>query len=185
MFNSSADLDLKDTNYILWGRDVSPPSLTLYNSGDIFMQKEHADLTEVLDASQISLICSISHHLFSLYPALKYLPLNQNMHFTYKPLVLSSLLFTAGFLNTLLQLAEFAFKFHRFVQSVWLGKPLWAIRQAVGTLWLCSHVSARWQHRLQSAKPEQLCSLSPTCRLAAMSPSSRAVLVSPVLLSGL
>lgn len=59
VFKSSTDLDLKDTNDVLRDQDVSPPSLALYNSGDIFMQKEHVDLTQVLDASQISLICSI------------------------------------------------------------------------------------------------------------------------------
>lgn len=68
VFNSSADLDLKDTNYIFRDQDVSPPSLTLYNSGDIFMQKEHVDLTQVLDASQISLICSIISLHFALSP---------------------------------------------------------------------------------------------------------------------
>lgn len=66
---------------------------------------------------------SCNPFLTSLHPASKFTPLNQNMHFTCKFLVLSSLFFVVGSLNTLLQLAEFAFKFHRLLQRL-PGKAL-------------------------------------------------------------
>lgn len=103
--------------------------------------------------------------------------------------MLSSLLFIAGSLNTLLQLAEFAFTSHRLVEWHCLGKlsqPPRAIGQLAGNALppfpgLCQ-AKAAWAPRCWARR-----ALTPLAYLWASCPvpGGGAVLVSAVLLSGL